>query len=623
METLNLDEDSMREAFDAFKHSQFYEHPERSNEPKVEEGGRSMFEYKSVDDSVQQKEKLMQSTSDNSSTLQIEENQNFHNEQLKQSEKTAGNKSDYEEAPIPLGATTLKIPRKDWRVLKKKQRKKATRIEQAKIRQHQQMEKNQRDALSEDILKKFEEAEERKRNAQRILWEVRERQIDQANAERKRKKEEDEKRKKIIQDNWAKAVQSIKPIASKLLSETVSGGKSFKTNNQFELQASGIKTSPINSEYGTEKDQLNCSFYLKTGACRYGDVCDRYHPYPEKSFTLMIKNMYEGMPVQLADEENDDNLEYDEEEAERHYFEFFEDTHSEFLAYGNIIQFKVCKNFQIHLRGNVYVQYEKEEEAERALEAIRGRWYAGKQLIADYSPVTKWKGAICGFFERNKCPRGMHCNFLHVFKNPGGLYSDADRDNESVARRHSDSIGANSPLSNNLTTPPVNPSISQCTDNNADPRMNSEYSDCSSYRSSHLKISRSYNNDLSSHHRKYEDNHRRNHHISHRRDHRYENDIRDFSRPRHRERNHSYRQWDVRYEDSDDDKMEIEKEEKSDKPSSRRDKEKRGRRDDKNTKKSERKRQRFTEEEKKLINEKYNCQDQLSSSPVYIPISPE
>ncbi|CAG8487089.1 15903_t:CDS:2, partial [Acaulospora morrowiae] len=134
-------------------------------------------------------------------------------------------------------------------------------------------------------------------------------------------------------------------------------------------------------------DQVNCPFYLKTGACRFGDSCGRNHPYPEKSVTILIKNMYEGMPVQLADEDNDDNLEI--------------------------------------------------EEAEKAINATRGRWYAGKQLICEYCPVTKWKSAICGYYERNKCPKGIQCNFLHVYKNPGNLYAEADKDYEYLSRKSS------------------------------------------------------------------------------------------------------------------------------------------------------------------------------------------
>ncbi len=38
-----------------------------------------------------------------------------------------------------------------------------------------------------------------KRNAERIIWEVRERQINQANSEKKKRQEENERNKKIIQ----------------------------------------------------------------------------------------------------------------------------------------------------------------------------------------------------------------------------------------------------------------------------------------------------------------------------------------------------------------------------------------------------------------------------------------
>ena len=33
-----------------------------------------------------------------------------------------------------------------------------------------------------------------------------------------------------------------------------------------------------------------------------------------------------------------------------------------------------------------------------------------------------------GQFAQKKCPKGKHCNFLHVFRNPRGAFSRADRD---------------------------------------------------------------------------------------------------------------------------------------------------------------------------------------------------
>lgn len=46
--------------------------------------------------------------------------------------------------------------------------------------------------------------------------------------------------------------------------------------------------------FGTEQDKAHCPFHLKTGACRFGQRCSRVHFYPDKSSTLLIKNMYNG-----------------------------------------------------------------------------------------------------------------------------------------------------------------------------------------------------------------------------------------------------------------------------------------------------------------------------------------
>nr|GEZ46677.1 zinc finger CCCH domain-containing protein 5 [Tanacetum cinerariifolium] len=48
---------------------------------------------------------------------------------------------------------------------------------------------------------------------------------------------------------------------------------------------------------------------------------------------------------------------YTEEEVERSYEDFYEDVHTEFLKFGEIVNFKVCRNGSFHLRGNVYVDY--------------------------------------------------------------------------------------------------------------------------------------------------------------------------------------------------------------------------------------------------------------------------
>ena len=52
-------------------------------------------------------------------------------------------------------------------------------------------------------------------------------------------------------------------------------------------------------------------------------------------------------------------LEYEDSELYQSFRDFYEDVLPEFRSCGEVIQFKVCCNYQAHLRGNVYVQFER------------------------------------------------------------------------------------------------------------------------------------------------------------------------------------------------------------------------------------------------------------------------
>uniref|UniRef100_A0A1A7YGL6 Zinc finger (CCCH type), RNA-binding motif and serine/arginine rich 2 n=1 Tax=Iconisemion striatum TaxID=60296 RepID=A0A1A7YGL6_9TELE len=188
----------------------------------------------------------------------------------------------------------------------------------------------------------------------------------------------------------------------------------------------------VSSEnFGTERDVANCPFFLKTGACRFGDRCSRKHTYPTDSPTLLIRAMFTtfGMEQSRRDDYDIDAcLEHSEEELHESFLDFYHDVLPEFKSVGNVVQFKVCCNHEPHLRGNVYVQFATEEQCKEAFIKFNGRWYAGRQLQCEMCPVTRWKSAICGLFDRKKCPKGKHCNFLHVFRNPGSEFWEADRD---------------------------------------------------------------------------------------------------------------------------------------------------------------------------------------------------
>ncbi|CAJ1963808.1 unnamed protein product [Sphenostylis stenocarpa] len=119
------------------------------------------------------------------------------------------------------------------------------------------------------------------------------------------------------------------------------------------------------------------------------------------------------------------------EEVERCFEEFYEDVHTEFLKFGEIVNFKVCKNGSFHLRGNVYVQYKSLDSALLAFNSVNARYFAGKQVSCQFVNLTRWKVAICGEYMKSgfkTCSHGTACNFIHCFRNPGGDYEWADSD---------------------------------------------------------------------------------------------------------------------------------------------------------------------------------------------------
>ncbi|KAG8057230.1 hypothetical protein GUJ93_ZPchr0002g24464 [Zizania palustris] len=143
------------------------------------------------------------------------------------------------------------------------------------------------------------------------------------------------------------------------------------------------------SIFGTEKDRVNCPFYFKIGACRHGDRCSRLHNRPS------------GNPV-------------DPDKIQADFEDFYEDIFDELSKYGEIESLHVCDNLADHMIGNVYVQFREEDQAAKALQSLTGRFYSGRPIIAEFSPVTDFREATCRQFEENNCNRGGYCNFMHV-----------------------------------------------------------------------------------------------------------------------------------------------------------------------------------------------------------------
>ncbi|TSM94702.1 U2 small nuclear ribonucleoprotein auxiliary factor 35 kDa subunit-related protein 2 [Bagarius yarrelli] len=323
---------------------------------------------------------------------------------------------------------------KQRRVCLKRERRKRKRQALAKLRECARMchyalpYADDQSIVEQDQDNVDEKADEEQREQERLHqeWLERERiaqeefRLRKEKEEAAQKKKDDEERR--IREEWEEQQKKERELQEQKKQE--------KRDRELENGASW-KNPDAPVDYGTEKDKANCPFFIKTGACRFGDRCSRKHEHPTTSTTLMVRGMFVTFAMEQSrrdDYDTDASLEYSEDEMRQQFMDFYDDVLPEFRNAGKVVQFKVSCNFEPHLRGNVYVQYDTEDQCKKAFMMFNGRWYAGRQLQCEFSPVTKWKTAICGLFDRRKCPKGKHCNFLHVFQNPSHEFWEADRD---------------------------------------------------------------------------------------------------------------------------------------------------------------------------------------------------
>lgn len=111
----------------------------------------------------------------------------------------------------------------------------------------------------------------------------------------------------------------------------------------------------------------------------------------------------------------------DKEEQDQEFFDFYEDVCEELVKFGRVQEFVVLDNLGEHMFGNIYVRYESEDDAEKAMRALSGRYYLGQMLQPEYSSVTDFGEARCRQYEERGCGRGGYCNFMHVHPAPGWL----------------------------------------------------------------------------------------------------------------------------------------------------------------------------------------------------------
>ncbi|CAK0785538.1 hypothetical protein CVIRNUC_008748 [Coccomyxa viridis] len=178
------------------------------------------------------------------------------------------------------------------------------------------------------------------------------------------------------------------------------------------------------SIFGTEKDRVNCPFYFKIGACRHGDRCSRLHNRPTISPTLLLPNLYQNPALNAPPGPDGLPMPVDARKSQEHFEDFYEDIFEEVDKFGEVEHLNICDNLADHMVGNVYIKFLDEDAAAAAVQGLTGRFYNGRPILVEFSPVTDFREATCRQYEENTCTRGGYCNFMHLRPISKGLRKD-------------------------------------------------------------------------------------------------------------------------------------------------------------------------------------------------------
>lgn len=243
----------------------------------------------------------------------------------------------------------------------------------------------------------------------------------------------------IVRIVFSKAVQQFRGIVHR--SEYFS--MSYRRGNSNNYGPGG-GAEHLARIHGTEEDRVNCPFYYKIGACRHGDRCSRMHNKPLFSQTILIHHMYQN-PLAHVISNNLDPKSLNPAAMEAEFEDFFEELYEELCSFGKMDQLNICDNLGEHLLGNIYVKYHDEEDAAAAHKALYGRFFAGRAIICEFSPVTDFREARCRQFDDGTCNRGGYCNFMHIKTIPRGLMREFEELYNTKKQASSSSSRSRSP----------------------------------------------------------------------------------------------------------------------------------------------------------------------------------
>jgi splicing factor U2AF 35 kDa subunit len=204
------------------------------------------------------------------------------------------------------------------------------------------------------------------------------------------------------------------------------------------------------------------------GACRHGDRCSRAHNRPVFSQTLCLPHFYQNPNARIvaAKQQGLPPPDITPDQIQEEFEDFYEEVFEELGKYGELEELHVCDNLGDHMigtcvkplrpicslllsvccirrevvfcctigfavdvrcSGNVYAKFFTEEDAMEALKGLNGRFYAGRQIVAEFSPVTEFREARCRQFDESHCSRGAFCNFMHLKAVPKDIVKDLMR----------------------------------------------------------------------------------------------------------------------------------------------------------------------------------------------------
>ncbi len=110
---------------------------------------------------------------------------------------------------------------------------------------------------------------------------------------------------------------------------------------------------------------------------------------------MCLPHLYDNPPAAVAFA---DGLNVPQEalvEAVNHFEDFYEEVFLELAKFGEIEEVVVADNIGEHMIGNIYAKFVKEDQAAAAFAGLNGRFYAGKVIVTEYSPVTDFRESKC------------------------------------------------------------------------------------------------------------------------------------------------------------------------------------------------------------------------------------